>query len=86
MITAAGFVAVGLIAGGLYFALLQWNTALYIQAGRMWTAALLQIVRLGGLAGLLVIAARHGALPLLMAALGVLIARPFVVRWMAPAP
>jgi hypothetical protein len=82
----AGFVAAGMVAGGIYFALLRWNTVLYTRPGRMWTAALLQVVRLGGLAGLLAIAARHGALPLLLSALGVLIARPFVVRWMAPAP
>jgi len=85
-VSQAGLVAAGLIAGGIYFALLRWNTALYLRGGRVWPAALMQIARVGGLVGLLVIAARCGALPLLLTALGVLIARPFVVRWVAPAP
>jgi hypothetical protein len=86
MMADAGFLAVGAFAGTLHFALLRWNTALYARAGRIAAAAALQVLRLGALAGLLVIVARQGALPLLLAALGLLIARSFVIRWMAAAP
>jgi N-ATPase, AtpR subunit len=80
MITDIGFLAVGLLAGTLHFALLRRNAALFVQPGRIWMAAALQVARLGVLAGLLVMAALHGASPLLLTALGLLIARPIVLR------
>lgn len=83
MITDAGFLAVGIVAGLLHFTLLRWNVALYARAGRVRSAAVLQALRLGALAGLFAMAALHGALPLLLTALGLLIARPFVMHWMA---
>jgi hypothetical protein len=46
----------------------------------------LQVLRLAVLGMVLALIARHGALPLLLAALGVLIARSLVMRMMAPAP
>ncbi len=80
MITNIGFLAVGLLAGTVHFALLRWNTALFAQPRRIWVAVPLQVARLSVLAGLLVIAALHGALPLLLTALGLLVARPVVMR------
>jgi N-ATPase, AtpR subunit len=85
MMTGEAFFALGIVAGTLYFALLRWNTALYLGHGRVQTAAAVQVLRLVALAGLLIITALHGALPLLLTALGVLIARPFVIRLMAGA-
>jgi hypothetical protein len=82
MIVDGGFLVVGLLVGTLHFALLRWNAALYAQAGRVWTAAALQAVRFGVLAGVLTMSALHGALALLLTALGLLIARPIVIRWM----
>lgn len=84
MIANAGFFAIGVAAGMLHFILLRWNAALYLQASRIWGALAVQVLRLGVLAALLVMVVLHGALPLLLATLGLLIARPFVVRWMAP--
>jgi hypothetical protein len=78
----AVFAIVGLIAGLLYFALLRWNTALYIGGGGIATAAALQIARLAGVAALLALAVQWGALALLLTALGLLLARPIVMRWM----
>jgi uncharacterized membrane protein (UPF0136 family) len=86
MIVAAGFIALGLLAGTLHFALLRWNTSLYAGPGRIGLGAALQVVRIGVLAGLLVVAARQGALPLLLMALGVLVARPVVMRWAVAEP
>jgi len=80
MINDAGYLAVGLLAGTLHFGLLRWNAALYTRAGGIWMAAALQAARFGVLAGLFVIAALHGAMPLLLSALGLLIARPIVIR------
>ncbi|MDR3529146.1 MAG: ATP synthase subunit I [Rhodopila sp.] len=86
MITDAGFIAFGLMVGVLHFSLLRWNTTLYARPGWFGTGAALQVGRLGTLGGLLAVVALHGALPLLFTALGVLIARPVVMRWMAPLP
>lgn len=82
MIFDAGFLALGLLAGAVHFSLLRWNTEFYARPGRVGIGAALQVARMAVLAGVLVLAARQGALPLLLVALGVLIARPVVVRWM----
>jgi hypothetical protein len=86
MIAGAGCLALGLLAGTLHFALLRWNTLFYARPGRLWTAIGLQGARMAGIGGLLFAAALHGALPLLLTALGVLIARPVVTRWAAAEP
>jgi hypothetical protein len=75
------FLLVGVTAGTLYFALLRWNTVLYVHAGQIWVAIAVHVLRLGALAGLLALAVLHGALPLLLTALGLLIARPVIMRW-----
>lgn len=78
----AGFLFLGFTAGTLFFALLRWNTALYVQGGSVAFALALQAVRIAALGGLLVLTALHGAMPLLLTALGLLIARPVVLRCM----
>ncbi len=83
MIWEVRFLGMGLVAGAIHFGLLWLNTALYAPAGRPWMAGALQIARLGALAGVLTITAMGGASPLLLTALGLLIARPIVLRWMA---
>ncbi len=80
MTIEVGFTALGLVAGGLYFALLRWNTSLYARPGRVWIAAALQAGRMAVLGGLLYLAALSGPLPLLLTALGIFIARPIVMR------
>jgi F1F0 ATPase subunit 2 len=86
MIAEAAWFAAGLAAGTLHFALLRWNAALYAGAGHIGGAVALQVLRLAVLGGVLAVIALHGALPLLLAALGVLVARPVVLRLMAPVP
>lgn len=83
MIAEAGFFAAGAVAGVVYFGLLWWNTTLYLGGERVAMGAALHVVRLGTLAALLVLTARCGGLPLLLTALGLLIVRPLVTRWVA---
>ncbi len=78
----AVFAVIGLLCGVLYFALLRWNTELYIRGNGIATAAGLQIARMAGIAALLVLTVHWGALALLLTALGLLAARPIVLRWM----
>jgi len=73
----AGCFALGIAAGLVHFHLLRWNMRLFI-TGRALRAFGVQALRLAALAGVLVFAAWQGALPLLLTALGVTIAR-FVV-------
>ena len=76
---AAGLIA-GLAGGTAHFALLRWNTALYLRPSGLSRAIVLQALRLALLAGVLVLLARQGALPLLLGALGVLAGRWIVLR------
>jgi F1F0 ATPase subunit 2 len=71
--------AAGVAAGLLHFLLLRWNTRLFITAG-VAHAIGIQALRLLALAGVLLLAARLGAMPLLLTALGMLLARQIVVR------
>jgi F1F0 ATPase subunit 2 len=75
----AGFLLAGLLAGWLHFHLLHWNTQLFVNGG-MARAFAVQVLRLVALAAVLVGAAWQGALPLLLAAIGVMIARHLVMR------
>jgi F1F0 ATPase subunit 2 len=75
----AGCFAVGVAAGLLHFLLLRWNIRLFITEGTLHAIAV-QALRLAALAGVLLLAARLGAMPLLLTALGVMIARQIVVR------
>ena len=70
----AGFVVFGAAAGLMHFHLLRWNTGLFITGGAL-RAFGAQALRLATLAGVLVVMVRLGALPLLLTALGVMIAR-----------
>jgi len=78
----AGCFALGITAGLLHFRLLHWNTHLFITGGAL-RAFGVQALRLAGLAGVLLAAAWLGALPLVLTALGVMIARFIAVspRW-----
>jgi len=70
----AGCFALGIAAGLVHFHLLRWNTRLFITGGVL-RAIGVQALRLAALAGVLLLAAWQGALPLLLTALGVMIAR-----------
>jgi hypothetical protein len=82
VLAAALFLSLGFTAGALFFALLRWNTWLYMGGGSLAFAVALQALRVASVGGLFVLIALHGALPLLLTALGLLIARPVVLRCM----
>jgi F1F0 ATPase subunit 2 len=69
----------GIMLGVLYFRSLWLSTHRFIGGGRMMAAIALMIGRFGVLLGLLTLTSLEGTLPLLTAALGVLISRPVVV-------
>lgn len=72
--------AAGFGLGLLYFRGVWWNVRLFASGGRVVTAIALGLGRFILLGGLLALAALEGALPLLAMALGVLVARPLVMR------
>ncbi len=78
---AAALAVAGVILGRCYFGVLRWSVARYT-TGRTDTlqSAALALGRMLCAAGLLAIAARLGALPLLAAFLGFLAARTSAVR------
>ncbi len=69
----------GLAGGTAHFAMLRWNTRLYLDGSSLVRALGVQMLRLVAITALLAFAAWHGALPLLIAALGVVLARLLVV-------
>jgi hypothetical protein len=75
----AGCFAVGVAAGLLHFLLLRWNARLFITEGALHAIGV-QALRLAALGSVLVLAARLGAMPLLLTALGVMIARQIILR------
>lgn len=77
---------VGLLGGTTHFALLRWNTRLYLGGSSVARAIGVQALRLAATSLLLAFAAWHGAWPLLTAAIGVVLARVLTVRMMAAAP
>ena len=77
-VLAAHFAA-GIGLGACYFGGLWWNACLFAGA-RLAAAISLMIGRFALLAGFLTLASLQGALPLLLTALGVLVARPLVLR------
>ncbi|WP_291421867.1 ATP synthase subunit I [Acidocella sp.] len=77
--SAALYPLAGFCAGlGYFYAV--WRSALAFTRGGAAAAVGLALARLALLGGLLALAGRHGALALLLTALGVLAARPLVLR------
>jgi F1F0 ATPase subunit 2 len=76
----AAHLAAGIMLGVLYFRGLWWNVCRFIGGGRATTTIALMIGRFVLLGSLLMFASLEGALPLLMLALGVFIARSAVMR------
>ncbi len=72
--------AAGIAVGIVYFRSLWWNARRFAGGGRVTTTLALMAGRFALLGGLLALASLEGALPLLLMALGVLIARAVVMR------
>ena len=76
----AAHLGAGIVLGVLYFRSLWWNVCRFTGGDRATTTIVLMIARFGLLGGLFMLASLEGALPLLITALGVLIARSVVMR------
>jgi F1F0 ATPase subunit 2 len=79
-VTAVAYLALGVAAGASYFASLWWTAQRLAHDGPTVALVALIVARMAALTGLLYLASRGGALPLLMTALGVLAARAVVMR------
>ncbi len=77
---AAGFAVAGLLCGRVYFAALRRSVELYAGGGSRLAPAALTLGRIAGAVLFLGVAAQFGALPLLAAFLGFLLARGLAVR------
>jgi F1F0 ATPase subunit 2 len=77
--------AAGMLAGWLYFRSLWWTTRRFAARGNVVATAALTLGRMALLGGGLGLAARQGALALLLVAFGVLAARDVVMRRMRAA-
>ncbi len=78
--TLALWLLFGLAGGTCHFAMLRWNATLYLSGTGMLRALAVQVVRMAATAGLLFFAVSHGAVALLAAAIGVLLARALILR------
>ena len=79
-LSLAAHLAAGVIVGVLYFRSLWWNARCFTAGGRLSMTIAVMIGRFVMLGVLLTLASLEGALPLLLMALGVLIARFVVMR------
>jgi F1F0 ATPase subunit 2 len=79
-LSLAAHLAAGVVLGMLYFRSVWWNARRFGAGGGLATTIAVMIGRFVVLGGLLTLASLEGALPLLLMALGVLIARSFVMR------
>jgi F1F0 ATPase subunit 2 len=84
-LTLAVYFTSGIVAGALYFTCLWWNVRLFAERGGTLLTVLLLLGRIAVLACVLILAARQGALPLLVMALGVFVARFAVMRGLGAA-
>jgi F1F0 ATPase subunit 2 len=87
LLSLTAHLAAGTILGVIYFRSLWWNARRVTEGGRVATTIAVMIGRFVILGAVLTLASLEGALPLLLMALGVLIARSVVmsdIREIAP--
>ncbi len=80
LLSLPAHLAAGIALGVLYFRAVWWNARLFALGARATATIALMIGRFALLAGLLTLASLEGAVPLLVMAFGVLIARSAVMR------
>lgn len=76
----AAWLALGVLLGGIYFQMLRRSVDLLVGGGSALWAVLLTLGRLAIVGTGLALASLQGAMPLLLAALGLLIGRKLVMR------
>jgi F1F0 ATPase subunit 2 len=81
VLRSGAWLCVGTLIGALHFLTLRWNVRILAVDQSLALAAVMQLVRLAIMAGgLAIIAIEFGALPLVVASAGVLVARTAVLR------
>jgi F1F0 ATPase subunit 2 len=80
LLSLTAHLSAGVMLGIVYFRSLWWNARRFTAGGRVATTIAVMIGRFVLLGLLLTLASLEGALPLLLTALGILIARSFVMR------
>jgi F1F0 ATPase subunit 2 len=80
LLSLAAHLAAGIMVGVLYFRSLWWNARRVTAGNRMSTTIAVMIGRFVILGTVLTLASLEGALPLLLMALGIVIARFLVMR------
>ncbi len=81
ILLAGAWFVLGALIGALHFLTLRWNARLFASGQSLRLALGTQLVRFALVAGALAVIAIHfGALPLLIAAAGILAARTAVVQ------
>ena len=79
-LSLAAHLVAGIAVGVIYFRSLWWNARRFTSGSHVATTIAVMIGRFVLLGGLLTLASLEGALPLLVMALGILIARSVVIR------
>jgi hypothetical protein len=85
-LSVCAYLAVGIAAGLLYFRSVWWNASRLARGGRVSVTIALVMARFALLGALLTFASLQGAPPLLAMALGILVARPLIMRRFGGAP
>jgi F1F0 ATPase subunit 2 len=84
VLSARTWLTIGAAIGALHFLTLRWNARMFYVSRSLVLAFATQLARFALIAGMLGVIARHfGAIPLLIAAAGVLAARTMILRWSA---
>jgi F1F0 ATPase subunit 2 len=82
VLSASAWLTLGALIGAFHFLTLRWNVGMFATGQSLPLALAIQLVRLAVIAGVLAVIANHfGALPLLVAAAGILATRTAVVRF-----
>lgn len=86
LVAALPFLLAGAALGLFHFGALDWNVKLLTTDVRWRTAVAVFVARLVVTIAGFVLVARHGALPLLLAAAGLAAVRPILIRRAKAAP
>jgi len=81
-LSTGAWLAVGTLLGAFHFLTLRWNVRTFVVGQSLPVAFVIQLFRFAVIAGgLVIISKQFGALPLLVATAGILVARTAIVRF-----
>jgi F1F0 ATPase subunit 2 len=81
VLKTSAWLAIGGLIGASHYVTLRWNVRMLATASSTPAAVAVQLIRLAIIAGVLAVITRnYGALPLLVATVGILVSRMVVLR------